>query len=271
MSNEIYSAYYDVLNLELSRQKQVGYAFYKDYGYIKTLNSDAFQKSLKWFESHIERLISFTGDDVNESTSCYFNLFAPIFELIESDNYSELHNYELTLQKWLYKMGVALCYPSDPFAFITSYDLKNRICYSMTYDSASDITEKFLVHDYSFDAFVKDELSDLAINLEHDVDTPLKAKEFKAHYLEFMNELIYKFASIELFKDANLFEKKEYIRNLQRKNHPMLQSTIAMRLELENDDVRKIALDAFILKICSYTTANESIRDEVFEFLNGKI
>jgi hypothetical protein len=268
MSNEIYENYYGLLNLELGMQKRIGYAFYKDYGYIKTLNPNAFQTSLKWFNSHIERLVSFTCDDVNDSTVGYFSLFEPIFELIEDDNYIELHNYELMIQKWLYDINVALCYPSDPFAFITSYDLQNDICYSISNDNNSDITEKFLVNDYSFTAFINDKFSDVKIYLEHDLDTPLKVKVFKVHYMEFMNDLILKFVSIEFFKDVNLFEKKRYIRNLTRKNHPMLQSTIAMRLELEEDEVRKIALDAFILFVCIYTAENDELRQEILDCLD---
>lgn len=270
MDPKIYNSFNNILKLSIGEQKQIGYAFYKDYGFIKTLNSDIFLKSLLWYSNHISRLSKFSCNDASKQAIGYFGLLVSIFELIhdEEAGYIKLDSYELTLQKWLYELGVTFCYPIDPFVFITVHELDSYISSNFSACKDSDKNHRFLVNDYRFDSFIESKLSDLKISLELDVTESSQIKKFKSHYNIFFNEFINKFTSIEFFNDLNLFDKKDCIRVFHKRNHPMLQTTIAMRIEIENDDVRKIAADAFLLLICSCTSGNENLRDEVLDFLN---
>lgn len=48
----------------------------------------------------------------------------------------------------------------------------------------------------------------------------------------------------------------------------MLQSTLSERLVLEEDTVRKIALDTFVLFVFSHITDNMKLKKVVLDFIN---
>ena len=270
MKNEILNIFEDLSNLVLVHQKEVGYAFYKDYGYIRTIKTHDFEKSLYWFRQHIHRLsILRQQDDVYQVIDYYLNLINPIFEFIENEEFDELKEYELAIQKWLREINITLFYPSDPFIFISLHDTDIYRGYGDFYDERKDNDAKLTFKDHFFDRYISESLSKVTLSLESHVCKKSEINIFKRNYIIFYKEFIDRFASVRLFEDAYLFDKKTFLKNFQIKNHPMLQSTLSERLVFEEDTVRKIAVDTFVLFVCGHTTDNMQLKKEVLDFVNG--